>query len=128
MAGACAWTQFQISRNEVMFSSIRPRSFPQTSLCGIESVKKNTVQSEVSHKHEIPVCLNPVSVGGLLAFLIGTEGARVFNIGRMLAEFAVGEDWEDDYVAGSVVGDEKKFAGFVEGEVTRIFASSRKFV
>jgi len=70
MAGLCL-TQFQISRNEVMFSSIRPRSFPQTSFRD-RIGKKNTVQSEVSHKHEIPVCLNPVSVGASW-FLIGTR-------------------------------------------------------
>jgi len=63
-----------------------------------------------------------------LAFLVRAESAGVFDDGGVFTEFAVGKNRKYDYVAGSVVGNEKIFAGFVEGEVAGILASSRKFV
>src|SRR5580692_2343080 len=108
--------------------SIGPWCFPQCSLCGIETIKKNTVQTEISHKDLIAARSDPVGVGAFLALFVGAEGAGVFNDGGVFAEFAVGEDWEDDHVAGGVVGDEEVFAGFVEREIARILAGGGEFV
>jgi len=69
-----------------------------------------------------------MSMRGFLAFFVRPERAGVFHVGGGCAEFAVGEDWEDDYIAGSVVGDEEIFSGFVKGEMARIFAEGGKLV
>src|SRR5579872_6069784 len=63
-----------------------------------------------------------------LALFVGAKGPLVFHVGGGCTKLAVGKDWEDDYVAGGVVGDEEVLAGFVEGEIAGIFAEGGKLV
>ncbi len=69
-----------------------------------------------------------MGVGSFLTFFVGAEGPLVFHVGSGGTKLAVGEDWEDDYVAGGVVSDEEEFAGFVEREIAGIFARGGELV
>src|SRR5262249_5828688 len=103
----------------------------ERSLGRIKAVHEDAVESEVGNVDSAAERHDPVGVRSFLAFFIGPEGAgvfRIFHAGGGGAEFAVGKDWEDDYVAGGVVGDEKKFAGFVEGKVAGVFAEGGELV
>src|SRR6266404_4030237 len=102
----------------------------ELSVGGVKGVRQHAIEAEVGHIGEVIVGgeFDPVGVRGFLALFVGAENASVLDNGSVFTEFAVGEDWEDDYVAGSVIGDEEIFAGFVEEEIAGIFAESRKFV
>ena len=130
MARPRAWSQLcrQIEEFVRKAASHGPRG--EGAILRVERVPNHAIEAKVSNVDGTTIngSLDPVCVRCFLAFFVGTEGAGFFYNGGVFTEFAVGEDWENDYVAGSVVGDEKIFAGFVEGEIARIFANSRKFV
>jgi len=68
---------------------------------------------------------DPMGVRAFLALLVGA-GAQHLGCGGVFAEFAVGRIG-NRLVAGSVVGDEKKFAGFCREREKQDLASSRSF-
>src|SRR5205814_7324888 len=108
--------------------SIRSMWPSQSSLCGIESVNKDAVQSEISHEHGISMHSNPMRVRTVLAFLVGAELALVADIRGGGAELAVVANRKHHDIAGTVVCDEDVLAGLVERQITGILPKCRKLV